>query len=178
MTDSKDPSSMAHREPPEALTPLQVRRILAPTDLSPHSEEALRYAIRLALTLNAQLTVLHVSEVYVDPPSGEHALRMIEPYEVQGWRNQAKREFDAYLERFGPLPPNCEQCLRSATDPWRQMLAVATEIAADLLVIATHGRAGLAHLFHPNHADRILHEAPCPVLVVGPPHAPAPTKPA
>jgi universal stress protein A len=176
--DSKDQRPMAPSEPPEALTPLQVQHILAPTDLSPHSDEALRYAIRLALALNAKLVLLHVAEVYVDPPSGDHALRMVDPYEIQGWRGQLKREFDAYLARFGPLPPNCERWLRSATDPWRQMLAAAAEMSADLLVIATHGRAGLAHLFHPNHADRILHEAPCPVLVVRSPHAPAPAKPA
>jgi nucleotide-binding universal stress UspA family protein len=103
MTESKDQPSMAHSKPSEALMPLQIRQILAPTDLTPHSDDALRYAIRLA---------------------------------------------------------------------------VAAEISADLLVIATHGRAGLAHLFHPNPADRILHEAPCPVLVVRSPHAPAPTKPA
>lgn len=168
-SDSKNQPSSAPGGPPETLTPLQVRQILAPTDLSTHSDDALRYAIQLALALNAKLVLLHVSEVYVDPPSGEDALRMVDPYEVQGWRAQLKREFDAYLERFGPLPPNCERWLRSATDPWRQMLAVAVEIGANLLVIATHGRAGLAHLFHPNHADRILHEAPCPVLVVRPP---------
>jgi nucleotide-binding universal stress UspA family protein len=71
-----------------------------------------------------------------------------------------------------------ERWLRSATDPWRQMLAVAAKISADLLVIATHGRAGLAHLLQPNHADPILREAPCPVLVVRSPHAPGPAEPA
>lgn len=176
MNDSKTQPSMAHSEPSGALTPLEVRQILVPTDLSTHSDDAVRYAIRLALALNARLVLLHVAEVYVDPPSGEHSLRMVDPYEIQGWRDQLKREFDIYLERFGPLPPNCERWLRSATDPWRLMLAVVAEMTADLLVIATHGRAGLAHLFHPDHAGRILHEAPCPVLVVRSPHAPAPRK--
>jgi hypothetical protein len=43
---------------------------------------------------------------------------------------------------------------------------VATRLKADLIVIATHGRTGLSHLFLGSVAERVVRAAPCPVLTV------------
>jgi nucleotide-binding universal stress UspA family protein len=47
-------------------------------------------------------------------------------------------------------------------------VAAAKDLHADLLCIGTHGRTGLAHLILGSQAERILREAPCPVLTVKP----------
>lgn len=49
------------------LQPLQVHRILAPTDLTDLSTSALRYAIRLGLSLGAEVLALHIHKIFLDP---------------------------------------------------------------------------------------------------------------
>ena len=57
--------------------------------------------------------------------------------------------------------------------PVDAILACAAEIAADLIVLGSHGRDGLGHLLFGSTAERVLHKAPCPTLVV-PLHAEEP----
>jgi nucleotide-binding universal stress UspA family protein len=52
--------------------------------------------------------------------------------------------------------------------PVAEIVAAAKDLQADLLCIGTHGRTGLAHLILGSQAERILREAPCPVLTVKP----------
>lgn len=49
--------------------------------------------------------------------------------------------------------------------PDKEFAAAALDWHADLLVMGTHGRTGLAHMFKGSVADSVLHHAPCPVLV-------------
>ncbi len=57
--------------------------------------------------------------------------------------------------------------------PVDAILDCAAEIAADLIVLGSHGRDGLGHLLFGSTAERVLHKAPCPTLVV-PLHAEEP----
>ncbi len=50
--------------------------------------------------------------------------------------------------------------------PDKELVAAAHDGHADLLIMGTHGRTGLAHLFKGSVAESVLHHAPCPVLVV------------
>ena len=49
--------------------------------------------------------------------------------------------------------------------PEAELVAAARDWHADLLVIGTHGRTGLAHMFKGSVAESVLHHAPCPVLI-------------
>jgi nucleotide-binding universal stress UspA family protein len=51
-------------------------------------------------------------------------------------------------------------------DPLRQVVAYARDEAMDLIVLGTHGRSGVAHLFLGSVAERVVRTAPCPVLTV------------
>ena len=51
-------------------------------------------------------------------------------------------------------------------DPVDEIHAYASEHAVDLIVVATHGRTGLAHVLLGSVAERIVREAPCPVLSI------------
>ena len=53
-------------------------------------------------------------------------------------------------------------------DPGVEVLQLAKRLRADLIVMATHGRKGLRHLVLGSVAERVVREAPCPVLTVKP----------
>jgi nucleotide-binding universal stress UspA family protein len=148
------------------LQPLQIRRILAPTDLTELSASALRYAIRLGLSLGAEVVALHVSEIFLDPPGGSMDLHMVSQEDVDGWRHDAKRQFDEYLERLTTVPDNVVRVLRSSQDPWKEITIVAEEMSADLLVVSTHHHSALRYFFQLSDTEKIVRHAPCPVLVV------------
>jgi nucleotide-binding universal stress UspA family protein len=164
MGDSEKTEEERSVAPP--LQPLQIHRILAPTDLSELSAGALQYAIRLGLTLEAEVVVLHVYEVFLDPPEGAMDLHMISKEEVRGWRDDIKHQFDEYLDRLAAIPDNVVRELRSSQDPWREITAVAEELSVDLLVISTHHRSALEQLLQGGDAQKIVRHAPCPVLII------------
>ena len=58
-----------------------------------------------------------------------------------------------------------EEELRAGT-PYREIVATAGDRKMDLIVMGTHGRTGLAGLFIGSTAERVVHHAQCPVLVV------------
>lgn len=61
-----------------------------------------------------------------------------------------------------------------AGDPAATILAVADEIDADLIIVGTGDRSWLARLFMPSVSDRVIHDAPCSVLVIRCPEPPEP----
>jgi nucleotide-binding universal stress UspA family protein len=50
--------------------------------------------------------------------------------------------------------------------PWEHIVAVASEVGADVIVTGTHGRHGLAHAFYGSVAERVVQESRIPVLAV------------
>jgi nucleotide-binding universal stress UspA family protein len=55
---------------------------------------------------------------------------------------------------------------RSGSGLHQEIVSVAREVSADLVVLSTHGYMGWKHLWFGNDAEQLLHEIPCPVLVV------------
>ena len=50
--------------------------------------------------------------------------------------------------------------------PWREIVQLATNLEADLIVVGTHGRKGVARALMGSEAELVVRRAPCPVLVV------------
>ena len=166
--NSKDEMSHQHSDeisPGPAIEALQVRRILAPSDLSELSSKSLLYALRLGAALKSEIIALHVSDVVLDPPDWVE-IGMSSSGEIESWRQETQGKFDQYLDQLTKMPANLIRVLRYSQDPWREITAVAEEMAADLLVISTHGRSGLEHFLRGSDAEKIVREAPCPVLVI------------
>jgi len=140
-------------------------RILAPTDFSSHSEDALRYACGLAERFDAELHVVHVLSEMV--PAGPDPLLMpVMP--AQFYEDDEKRARESLATA---LKPEWGSPSRVTTDvrwgaPAEAIVDYAAEVGADLLVIATHGRTGLSHVLLGSVAERFVREAPCPVLTV------------
>ena len=143
----------------------EIARILAPTDFSPHAEGALRYACGLAERLGSTLHLLHVLPDVV-PVGPEPMLAPALPPEY--YSETEAQSLDALTKAVDPSwgqPPSLEFAVR-----WggavEGIVAYAGDLDMDLIVIATHGRTGLSHVLLGSVAERIVREAPCPVLTI------------
>jgi nucleotide-binding universal stress UspA family protein len=145
---------------------MTIKNILVPTDFSAGSEEAVRYAYDLALALGARLHIMHVlenpfapgafMEMYAPPPP-EYFLN-IERQADEKLRNALTREQHEQLDvvlttRLGV--PAGEILDRLEEEP-----------RIDLVVMATHGRGGVARMVMGSVTDKIVRSSPCPVLTL------------
>ena len=138
------------------------RRILVATDFAESAEQALACAVQLARRHGAELMLLHV---YMDLPAYPEitAGQVVAIYEEQrGW-------IEAALERRARRARSEGLLARALlrTGPAASTIAqTAREESADLVMVGTHGRAGLDRLILGSVAERVVRLAPCPVLVV------------
>ena len=139
------------------------RCILAPTDFSDASRPALEEAIALARRWQARLVLLHVIEPIVqayawasDLAGGE--IYVIEPEELQP-------EWDALLKTLDLSGVKWEQRTIKG-DVSTTVSAAANELAADLVVVGTHGRTGLAHALLGSVAEGVARAVERSVLAV------------
>jgi len=142
-----------------------VNQILVPTDFSACSDAALDYATMLAATFRAPVAIVHVfedpfvaaaySEAYAALPPDMRAsmLREIETRLAERRRRAEHRGVTTVTE-----------VLTGRTS--RVIAEYAAAHATDLIVMGTHGRTGLGHLLVGSVAERVVREAPCPVLTV------------
>ena len=140
-----------------------IERILFPTDFSPFSAHALRHAMALARRFKARLKAVHVIPHMF--PSGDS------DYYAAPWlmTPETRQRIEEEMRRF--LAPVREARIDHETevcegDPWREIVSLAEEMPADLVVMGTHGRGGLEHLFLGSVAEKLIRRLPCPVMTV------------
>jgi nucleotide-binding universal stress UspA family protein len=136
-----------------------IHTILHPTDFSARSELALRLACALARDHRARLVLLHV----VPRPVIVSSEGVVPPPPVEDYRERAEEE----LHRLEVLDPaiQVEHRLEEG-DAVIEILAVAEDTAADLIVMGTHGRTGVGRMLMGSVAEQVVRKAPCPVLTV------------
>jgi universal stress protein A len=140
-----------------------IRVILVPVDFSPDSDRALAYAADLASALGAHLHLLHA---YHLPPLAAAPYGSSLPQSV--WdelRDAARAELEERREKLvgRGLEAQAHLTTGMASEAIRE---AAAEVGADLIVMGTRGRTGLAHVLLGSVAERTLRTAPCPVLTV------------
>ena len=144
-----------------------IDRILYATDVSSTSEPAWDEARRLGRLFNAEILLLHVvAPPLVFPIEGYFPPELYEEL-LRNARRDAEKEFDRLL---GAVPGSGLKVRIRLEDgsPASRIFEVATQEAADLLVVGTHSRTGLERAVLGSIADRMLRQATCPVLTVRP----------
>ncbi|MFA6545436.1 MAG: universal stress protein [Limisphaerales bacterium] len=135
------------------------QRILVTTDFSTASLAAVRYARALAHERNAGLTVLNI----------------VEPFHVDWKMDTSDRQRDDRAEAERAMAAFSDAELRGLAgvhtvlrpgQPAEAIAEFARVMAADLLVIATHGRTSLARSLMGSVTENVVRHAPCPVLVI------------
>jgi nucleotide-binding universal stress UspA family protein len=137
----------------------RIHTILHPTDFSPGSDAAFRYACDLALDYDARLIAVFVQGPVV-PIATEGILISNNPVEL---RELAEQQLNA----IRPASPEVrfERVYREGSATI-EILATAAEFKADLIVMGTHGRSGIGRLLLGSVTEEVLRKAPCPVLTV------------
>ncbi len=135
------------------------RHMLVCTDLSPAAEAGLDLAARLAPALEARVTLLHAQDELRWQRAGEVA--------AEGDTHRLESQLQHALERIhrDRFPPPANTALLFRQSVPRGIVAYAEELGADLIVLATHGRTGVARLLIGSVAERVTRDAPVSVLV-------------
>ena len=133
-------------------------RILVPTDFSVPAERAWALAQRLARAAGAELVLVHVISGRASP------LTRAGPA-CEAVRKWAAEELEDCAGKARAQGLRVRVALRTGV-AYREIVALAREGAADLIVVATLGRGGIERALLGSVADRVVRLAPCPVLTV------------
>lgn len=143
---------------------IAIRKILCPVDLSSCADHALAYAAELAEKFAAELTVLYaVPDIVTVMPDGVMPVPVAGPDAADLIADGKQAVAEKLTPAVARVNPKVEVRLGSAEE---EIIAAAKELPADLIVIGTHGRTGLAHFFLGSVAEKVVRAAPCPVLTV------------
>jgi nucleotide-binding universal stress UspA family protein len=138
-------------------------RVVVPTDFSSCAEAAWVAAQRVARAFGAELVLVHV---LVNAPRFSEGLADRSLSEVlDDARTWATAELTSRVTRATEAGCRARFLLREGV-PYREILDVATDERADLLVVGTHGRGGLNRALLGSVADRVIRLAPCAVLSI------------
>jgi len=140
--------------------------ILIATDLSDTSERALDTALQLARAHGSALHLVHVIRDPATEPWAVDAFGVDFDALLEHVHSRAQREVTARVERL--TLPGGKRARVLVGAPAAEILRYAKAIGADLIVVGSHGRRSIQQVFLGSVADRVLHEASCPVLVVRP----------
>lgn len=146
-----------------------ILKIVAPTDFSDFSLQALDSALEMAKVFGARLFLVNVVQdpsAYVGTPEGGVAQETL--------RRTLIHEAEARLAALAPRLRGVDHDTAVRTGRIAPaILDYAREVDADLIVIATHGRKGIARFFIGSTTEHVLRRASCPVMTVRP-HADQP----
>lgn len=144
--------------PPQ--TPL-FTHILAPVDFSEPCQKGLSAAVSLARRSGAKLTLIHVVKHL---PQGSHMVLDAAGLR-QDWLRSARESLAEFVQAHVPEDVNAERVVKEGK-AFDVIVREAAKRGCDLIVTATHGYTGLAHVLMGSTAERVVQHAPCPVLVV------------
>lgn len=145
---------------------MQIKKVLVPVDFSTDSLRAAEYAKNFAAPFGAQLVLLHVIEpIYYASPADMYAASPNLALLIEEQRKAAQAQLEQLAQKLSGQGAKVQTLLKSGS-PAQVIADTAKRIKADLIVMATHGRTGLAHVLLGSVAERVVRLATCPVLTV------------
>ena len=146
------------------------RHILIPTDGSELSQNAIDYGMALAKSVNAKVTVLTVSTPF-------HTFA-VEPGLVTDTPEQYEKRMATLAAKYLNVAKeaalaagvSCKTMHVEHDQPYLAIIETAAEKSCDLIVMASHGRRGVAAIVLGSETVKVLTHSTIPVLVVRPPH--------
>jgi universal stress protein A len=141
---------------------LALKKILVPSDFSPASDNAFKYALHFGQKFGAQLHVIHVLEPVLSPQfAGLPEAPAFSKEELA----TVEKNLRAWADSAGAAGVAAKLVLRNGL-PSHEIVEAAKDLDVDLVIIATQGHTGWKHFCIGSTAERVVRAAPCPVLVV------------
>ena len=140
----------------------KLRQIVVPVDLTNDCTASIDYAIRFAKAFGSTVNLLHL---YQDPYVVSQSSRSPN---CDLFKEQRRRVFADFYDLLRETQNKYRHSIGyfEYGNPDREIDVIARQLRADLLIVSMHHGKWLEHLLFGRHADRILANAPCPVLVV------------
>jgi nucleotide-binding universal stress UspA family protein len=144
---------------------LPIRKIMCTTDFSEAAEQGVKTADELARHFGADLYIVHVVAPLptisgAAAPTGFHI-----PSVLKEIKDSAITSLEQLIKREISMKVRVEPAVL-AGDPATEIAQKAENLAADLIVIATHGQSGWKKLVSGSVTEKVVRLAPCPVLAV------------
>lgn len=145
---------------------MQVKRILVPVDFSKDSLDALTYAGDFAATFGAELVLLYVVEpIYYATPTDMYAVNANVATLLEEQRRLGEEQFTRIGADLKKKRLRFRTLIKTGS-PSQLIIDTAKGQRANMVIMATHGRTGLAHMFMGSVAEKVVRTASCPVLTV------------
>lgn len=145
------------------------RHILVPTDGSPLSLKAAKAAVELARVHGARVTALHVMAPYVPPTGGDGIMYYPESFSPEEYRKAVEKEAQRALAKVQQSAEAAKVPFASLAlthdQPWESIVNTAKKKKCDIVVMASHGRRGIAGLLLGSETTKVLTHSRTPVLV-------------
>ena len=144
------------------------KHILVPTDGTKLSARAVRAAVELAKTCGAKITGVYVIPPYMPPVYSEGMLYVADigpQRHKELMAKAAKKALDALGAEARRAKVASASAAPLADQPWEGILKTARAKRCDLIVMASHGRRGIAGLLLGSETTKVLTHSKIPVLV-------------
>jgi nucleotide-binding universal stress UspA family protein len=144
---------------------IRIKNVLVATDFSEPSAIALEYGREFARTYGAKLHLIHVAEDL----QWRYAADMTTAYLIDAQKDleaSARERLNAVLTDEDHRQLGARAIVVTAVMPSEAIVEYAKAEGVDVIVMGTHGRSGLAHVFMGSVAERVVRLASCPVLTV------------
>ena len=150
------------------ISPENIHRILIAVDDSSYSDQAVNYGVLLAKNLGSKITLVHVDEIPIsspysaDPLLNETPAMIPELMHIQ--EEASKLLFKKIKEQHGDIVEmSTVTKIGRAQD---EILSVADDCKADMIILGTHGRTGFDHFISGSVSESVARKAKCPVLII------------
>ncbi|MBF0280041.1 MAG: universal stress protein [SAR324 cluster bacterium] len=145
---------------------IQLKKILVPTDGSGTSKAAMQYAMELAKSFKASITIVMVADDrYLDWMGPAYfSSSMLDEIE-SNTLEQAKKS----LQEFWPDSADSTVEIKTLVikgNPVEEIIEFVGREQMDMIVMGTHGRTGVSHMMIGSVAEKVVRLSPCPVLTV------------
>lgn len=141
---------------------MQYQRILIAVDNSPHSINAAKKGFELAIALKASVGVVYIIDIMKEPviPETGRVSVMIQ--------NQSQATANKVIDKLIKSYPQAGEVIRFTSEgfPKKEIVMIAKDWDADLIVMGTHGRTGLSYLILGSVSEYVIKHTNIPVMVV------------
>jgi len=143
---------------------MQVKTILVPSDFSEYADYAFTWALEMAEKWGAKVIVVNAAPMFSHLAYPE-SVYMLDLAKMEAELiADAEKKLREFIAKKGTRAVTVETRAVMG-DPFWEICKAAEQVHADLIVMGSHGRTGLAHVLLGSVAERVVRHAPCPVLV-------------